>query len=154
MLRIEVKSVSETYALAAILADLACQGDVITLSGELGVGKSEFARAFIQATLRRKEVVPSPTFTLLQQYETPPYKISHFDLYRLEDPDELFEIGFEEALHEGVTLIEWPEKLGGYRLKNCLDIEIIADAKTEVRSFCLDPDISWKNRIKQLEIVS
>ncbi len=154
MLKIEVTNVGETCALAAILAEMAKKGDVITLSGDLGVGKSEFARAFIQAAVGRKEVVPSPTFTLLQQYEAPSYRISHFDLYRLAGPDEVIELGLEEALIDGVTLIEWPDRLGGHPLKNCLEIEILTSPESESRLFSIEPDETWQDRIKQLEIHS
>ena len=118
-------SEDETIKLATQLARLAKAGDTFALYGTLGMGKSVFARGFIQS-LTNAEEVPSPTFTLVQSYEAPNFEISHFDLYRLKSPDEIFELGMEEALYEGVCLIEWPEKMGGYLPKNCFSIQISA----------------------------
>ena len=151
MIKIKAHSLQETYALATILAEIAETGDVITLSGKLGSGKSEFARAFIQAAVDRKTVVPSPTFTILQEYEGEKYWISHFDLYRVDRLDEVIELGLEESLMNGVTLIEWPEKLGDYPLDNLLQITIVVDEETQERWFYLDPDESWQEHILSLE---
>ena len=118
-------SEDETIKLATQLARLAKAGDTFALYGTLGMGKSVFARGFIQS-LTKAEEVPSPTFTLVQSYEAPNFEIYHFDLYRLKSPDEIFELGMEEALYEGVCLIEWPEKMGGYLPKNCFSIQISA----------------------------
>ena len=85
----------EICKLAENLAYLSLIGDIITLSGDLGVGKTVFARAFIKS-LKYQGHVPSPTFTLLQTYETQPVPISHFDFYRLESPEEIFELGVED----------------------------------------------------------
>jgi tRNA threonylcarbamoyladenosine biosynthesis protein TsaE len=104
---------SATAGLAARLARRARQGDVIGLEGELGSGKTSFARAFIRALGSGTEEVPSPTFTLVEIYAfagKPP--VWHFDLYRLGAPEEAYELGIEEALAEGISLIEWPERLG------------------------------------------
>ena len=118
-------SEDETIKLATQLARLAKAGDTFALYGTLGMGKSVFARGFIQS-LTKAEEVPSPTFTLVQSYEAPNFEIYHFDLYRLKSPDEIFELGMEEALYEGVCLIEWKEKMGGYLPKNCFSIQISA----------------------------
>lgn len=87
-----------------------CQpGDTIFLEGDLGAGKTTFARAFIRARTKQTMEVVSPTFMLLQDYALPEgYHIWHFDLYRLEHEGELQELGLEDALKEGITLIEWP----------------------------------------------
>ena len=100
-----------TAALAARIAALARAGDVIALEGELGAGKTSFARAFIRAR-GSDEAVPSPTFTLVQVYEIGDVPIWHFDAYRLRDPDEAWELGIEDAFRDGISLIEWPERLG------------------------------------------
>ena len=78
---------------------------VVALHGDLGMGKSEIARTVIQTLRGVDTVVPSPTFTIVQNYDG----ISHFDLYRVEDADELVEVGLEHAMHNDITLIEWPE---------------------------------------------
>ena len=100
-----------TGALGARIAPLLASGDTVLLYGPLGMGKSTLARGLIRALTRPDEDVPSPTFTLVQFYETTP-PIAHFDLYRLNRPEEAFEIGLDEALDEGAALIEWPERLG------------------------------------------
>jgi tRNA threonylcarbamoyladenosine biosynthesis protein TsaE len=84
-------------ALAAVLRD----GEAICLEGPLGAGKSTLARALVQALTTADEDVPSPTFTIVQFYETAAFPLAHFDLYRLSSPDEAVEIGLDEALDEG-----------------------------------------------------
>jgi len=100
-----------TGALGARIAPLLAPGEAVLLYGPLGMGKSTLARGLIRALTRPDEDVPSPTFTLVQFYETTP-PIAHFDLYRLSRAEEAFEIGLDEALDEGAALIEWPERLG------------------------------------------
>ena len=104
---------SQTIELAQKLAKITKIGDVWALNGTLGVGKTVFARAFIQALSNATEV-PSPTFTLLQTYATPEFDIYHYDLYRLEKPADVFELDVEEAFYSGVSLVEWPEKMGRF----------------------------------------
>ena len=119
------RSESETIELAERITAIARKGDVFALYGTLGMGKSVFARAFIQK-LTSAEEVPSPTFTLVQNYTAPFFEIYHFDLYRLKSPDEVFELGFEEAVYDGVSLIEWPEKAGCWLPKDIFTIEIVS----------------------------
>lgn len=115
----------DTIALGQKLAKIAQKGDCFALFGTLGMGKSVLSRAFIQA-LTAAEEVPSPTFTLVQSYETPKFEIYHFDLYRLKSPEEIFELGMEEALYEGVCLIEWPERMGGYLPRKIFRVEFLS----------------------------
>src|SRR6478752_5136368 len=112
MVVIELPDEAATAALATRLARLVRRGDVIALKGELGAGKTSFARAFIRARTGHDEHVPSPTFTLMQVYELPDLSIWHFDGYRLRNPEEGWELGIEDAFRDGVSLIEWPERLG------------------------------------------
>ncbi|MEK9706580.1 MAG: tRNA (adenosine(37)-N6)-threonylcarbamoyltransferase complex ATPase subunit type 1 TsaE [Alphaproteobacteria bacterium] len=92
---------------AAVAAELV-HGDVVALFGDLGAGKTTFARGVLRA-LGHGGVVPSPTFTLVQHYEMPGISVAHFDLYRLGDVGELHELGLDDARHDGTVLIEWPE---------------------------------------------
>ncbi len=109
-LTLPLSSLAETQALAARLAAAVQPGDTLALSGDLGSGKTAFARAFIQALLGPEAEVPSPTFTLVQTYDAPGFPVWHFDLYRLKTPGDVYELGFEEAL-AGVSLIEWPDRI-------------------------------------------
>lgn len=106
-----VTTENETAIVAQQLAPLLKQGDIVLLNGTLGVGKTTFVRALIQYLLQSEIDVPSPTYTLLQMYDTPNFVIYHFDFYRLKTPEEAYEVGIEEAFSEGVSLIEWPDKI-------------------------------------------
>ena len=99
------KNLDETRQWAANFARTLQAPCVVALHGDLGMGKSEIARTIIQTLRGTDTVVPSPTFTIVQNYDG----ISHFDLYRIEDPSELTEIGLEHALQNDIALIEWPE---------------------------------------------
>lgn len=100
-----------TARLGAAIAPRLAVGEAVLLYGPLGMGKSTLARGLIRALTRPDEDVPSPTFTLVQFYDSAP-PVAHFDLYRLERPEEAAEIGLDEALDEGCAVIEWPERLG------------------------------------------
>lgn len=100
-----------TTALGARIAPLLARGEAVLLYGPLGMGKSTLARGLIRALTRPDEDVPSPTFTLVQFYESEP-PVAHFDLYRLTRAEEAAEIGLDEALDDGCVVIEWPERLG------------------------------------------
>ena len=100
-----------TTRLGAAIAPRLAPGETVLLYGPLGMGKSTLARGLIRAMTRPDEDVPSPTFTLVQFYESAP-PVAHFDLYRLTRSEEAAEIGLDEALDEGCAVIEWPERLG------------------------------------------
>ena len=102
-----------TERLGTMLAERLKPGDVVGLKGPLGSGKTTLARAILRAAAGDPAlIVPSPTFTLVEVYETPRGAYWHFDLYRLETPEQIYELGWEEALAEGIVLVEWPERLG------------------------------------------
>ena len=112
---LDLNDLSATHALAARLARLLRPGDAVLLEGPLGAGKSEFARAVLRAAAGDPTLeVPSPTFTLVQSYDLPAGAAHHFDLYRLDGPAGLDELGWDEAL-EGIVLVEWPDRLGRHR---------------------------------------
>ena len=133
-----------TDALGRALAPRLGRGEALCLAGPLGAGKSTLARALIRALTTPDEDVPSPTFTLVQFYEGRGLPLAHFDLYRLTDPDEAYEIGLDEALEDGAALIEWPQRLEGRLPPNRLDIEMALDgAGRRVR---LTPHGAWEGR--------
>jgi tRNA threonylcarbamoyladenosine biosynthesis protein TsaE len=116
-----------TEQLGATLALRLKPGDVVGLRGDLGAGKTTLARAIIRAAADDPElIVPSPTFTLVEIYETARGTFWHFDLYRLERPEQVFELGWEDALADGIVLIEWPERLGALLPKH-LDVTLELD---------------------------
>jgi tRNA threonylcarbamoyladenosine biosynthesis protein TsaE len=140
-----------TARLGATIAARLQAGDTICLSGPLGVGKSTLARALIRALTTPDEEVPSPSFTLVQFYEGLRLKIAHFDLYRLSNPDEAYEIGLDEALDEGAAVIEWPERLQGRLPASRLDVEIALIGGLEEgagRRVRLTPHGAWEGRMK------
>jgi len=118
---LELPDLNAVQRFAQVLAPLIQQGDVIELKGTIGVGKTTFARALIRA-LGGKEEVPSPTFTLVQTYHLDRLKVWHFDLFRLKHPIDVYELGIEEAMSEGLSLIEWPEKMAPYASQHRVEI--------------------------------
>jgi tRNA threonylcarbamoyladenosine biosynthesis protein TsaE len=150
MLTLDLPSIDDTARIARTLAPLLKNGDVIALFGDLGAGKTAFARFLIQA-LGVEDEVPSPTFTLVQTYDVAGRDFEavwHFDLYRIDDPDDLDELGMDEAFDTGVTLIEWPERMG-----NRLPTDRLSIALTLVedrRRMTLSGGPSWTGRLQQL----
>jgi tRNA threonylcarbamoyladenosine biosynthesis protein TsaE len=130
-----------TAALAARLAAIARPGDVLLLTGPLGAGKTSFARAFIRALTKDPAVaVPSPTFTLLQSYDTPTATIYHYDLWRLSGPAALEELGWDEA-QAGIVLVEWPDRLGPLTPPHALSINL--SLATMGREITLSGEQRW-----------
>lgn len=144
-IRHRLPTIDATRRLARWVAPLLAAGDVIGLSGALGVGKTTFVRAVI-AALGGAEEVPSPTFSLVQTYPLDDLTIWHFDLYRLNRPDEVIELGLDDALDQGVVLIEWPERLGEYLPAERLDIRFCA-VRDGARTATLTGHGSWVGRL-------
>lgn len=119
-LSIPLPSEHDTTRIATKFAGLIQPGDVLLLDGEIGAGKSAFARALIRAFAGAEIEVPSPTFTLVQTYTFDALTIWHCDLYRLSHSDEALELGLDEAFETDVSLIEWPDRLGDLAPKNAL----------------------------------
>jgi len=117
-----------TAMLARELAQRLGPGDLVTLSGDLGAGKTAFARALIRELSGEPSLeVPSPTFTLMQIYETPAFPIVHADLYRIGNPDELAELGWDEAAEGALVLVEWPDRAGHTLAVDRLDVALHID---------------------------
>jgi len=135
--------------LAAALARWARPGDVLALWGPLGVGKTAFARGFIHA-LGGVEEVPSPTFTLVQTYEFNGLSVYHFDLYRLERFTDAYELDIEDAFSEGVSLIEWPERLGPLLPAERLDVMLNFGGSVGARRARLIAHGAWAARLKEI----
>ena len=145
-------------ALAIGLASCFNAGDCILLSGELGMGKSAMARAFIRQVVGDDEIdVPSPTYTLVQTYPCIGWEwdaIWHFDLYRLENPAEIYELGIEQALDNGLSLIEWPERASGLLPSNALCLNFKAGDSEVCRTITIIGNEYWKDRLKPLEALA
>lgn len=147
MLRFELPDLAATEALAQRLSTRLIVSDVIALRGGLGVGKTTFSRALISNLMGETTDVPSPTYTLVQTYQAPAFPVFHFDLYRLEHPDDVFELGWEET-QDGLTLIEWPNRSGPHlpRWRLDLTIEIAGD----IRIATLEPHgEDWQTRLHE-----
>jgi tRNA threonylcarbamoyladenosine biosynthesis protein TsaE len=134
---------------AHILAAKLGTGDVVALSGDLGAGKTELARALIRDLLQDAETdVPSPTFTLVQTYETPNgLTIYHVDLYRLNGPDDCLELGLDDAFESGLSLIEWPDRLGSHLPQDHLAIQLV-ELDGGLRRADLTGHGSWAKRVR------
>jgi tRNA threonylcarbamoyladenosine biosynthesis protein TsaE len=153
---VALDGLAATESLAARIALLARVGDTIALEGPLGAGKTAFARGFIaalaQAEGRAEEEVPSPTFTLVQTYEFARFTVSHFDLYRIADAREARELGLDDALAEGVALIEWPDRLGALLPEDRLHVTLSMGEAPEARRARIEPRGSWRERAFDLRL--
>ena len=143
---------SATRALGRALAGPLRPGDLVALHGDLGSGKTSFARTFIRSLTRPDEDVPSPTFTLVQTYDAGDLVIAHADLYRLEGPDDVWELGLDDMIAEGIVLIEWPDRLGPARSMVSLDVAmaLVPDASPTVRAVTLRAAPDWHDRLVDL----
>jgi len=137
---VALPDLAATASLGAAIAGRLAPGDAVLLKGDLGSGKTTLARAIL-AALGVTENVPSPTFTLVQAYETPRLMVSHYDLYRLKRDSELEELGLEDALDQGAALIEWPERAEGRLPADALIARLDADQE---RRAVLEGPPRWK----------
>ena len=139
--------------LGARLGPLLRRADVVRLHGDLGAGKTTLARGLIRAMAPETEDVPSPTFSLVQIYDQPTPPLWHFDLYRLGRDDEIWELGFEDALEEAVSLVEWPQKAERMMppAALCLNISTHANGARQV-TFETEPAYSdlWREQLAPL----
>lgn len=149
-LTFEFKTEAETQRFGAQLAKALKSGDVVCFEGPLGAGKSTLARGLIQ-TLSGARDIPSPTFTLVETYEVQTGDIWHFDLYRLEKQSDVWELGFEDALESGISLIEWPDKIEGIIPADALRLSIEVQPEAERRLHLIAPD-RWMPALKQCGI--
>ncbi len=143
-----------TLRLGGNLAAILRPGDLIALTGGLGSGKTTLARAMILARLAafgRAEEVPSPSFTLVQTYETPDLLLTHVDLYRIEDEEELVELGLDDAVDEGVLIIEWPDKAPDaltrlHAMRLDIELTIVGEGRREAR--LASTEAGWASRLQ------
>ena len=154
VIRLEFSDLQATQRFGGLLARQLRAGDVIALSGALGAGKSVLARAIIQTVDAAQDDVPSPTFTLVQQYAladgTP---LWHLDLYRIEAPQEAMALGLDDAFIDAVCLIEWPDRLKKLLPKTSLSIHLNADDGADdsgVRFADVTAPPHWADRINDL----
>lgn len=134
-----------TERFGGAIARLLKTGDVVSLIGDLGAGKTTLTRGLVSALLNQATEVPSPTYTLVQTYDTPEFLLWHFDLYRVEDASELIELGWTETA-TGVAIVEWPDRAGGLMPAHRLDIhlETIGDHRKAI----LEPvGEDWQTRL-------
>ncbi len=135
-----------TERLAATLAGLARAGDAILLEGPLGAGKSALARAFLRAAAGDPGLeVPSPTFTLVQSYDTGLGPVHHYDLWRLDGPAALHELGWDDA-RDDIVVVEWPERLGELRPEDALSV-ILQPGDGDARQATIT---GWPDRIGRI----
>lgn len=137
---IELISETDTLALGARLASILRAGDVVLLSGGLGAGKTTLARGLIQSRLGDIDV-PSPTYTLVQAYDWGEVELWHCDLYRLDRPDDAYELGVMDAIGEEILLIEWADKLGGLCPEGALQIDLSFDGESRIATLT-----GWEGR--------
>lgn len=149
---LHLSSPDETCHLAAAIGEVLSPGDTILLNGPVGAGKSLFARAVIQSLQTEPEDVPSPTFTLVQLYETGHGEIWHSDLYRIRSADEIEELGLFDAFETAICLIEWPDRLGEMAPQDALCLEFRTDEfDLESRHLTLTwSDQKWHARLRKL----
>ncbi|MBK0326011.1 tRNA (adenosine(37)-N6)-threonylcarbamoyltransferase complex ATPase subunit type 1 TsaE [Rhodobacteraceae bacterium F11138] len=152
-LMLTLTSPEETAKLAVSLAAHLGPGDCILLNGPVGAGKSHFARNLIRSLLLQDEDIPSPTFTLVQTYETRAGELWHADLYRLGTVDEIEELGLTDAFETAICLVEWPDTLGSLTPESALGLQFSPDSHAEeTRHLELTwRDPKWYSKLEMLQ---
>ncbi|KAB7614621.1 tRNA (adenosine(37)-N6)-threonylcarbamoyltransferase complex ATPase subunit type 1 TsaE [Amylibacter sp. SFDW26] len=144
----------DTADIATALAANIINGDVVLLYGEVGVGKTDLTRKIIQTAMQKSgqvEDVPSPTFTLVQTYEMGTVEYVHADLYRLSHPDEVFELGLDNAFETAACFVEWPDRLGSLAPEHALSVQIgiVGEGK---RSIVFSwQDAKWNHKLADVK---
>jgi len=147
----DLGSEAATAAVAARVAPRLVAGDTLLLSGPIGAGKTHFARSLIRTRLRaagRDEDIPSPTFTLVQTYTDGAVEIWHADLYRLSHPDEVIELGLDDAFRSAIVLVEWPDRLAADAPHGALHLDFRPGPNEQARRLAISSeDPSWHRRL-------
>jgi len=148
-----VVNADETANLAAQIATRLTPGDVILLTGDVGAGKTHFARSLIQSVLDAPEDIPSPTFTLVQTYDTKIGDVWHADLYRLTSVFEIEELGLIDAFDTAICLVEWPDRLGPLTPANALHIAMHPGESDDARHLTMRwQDPVWADKLGALQV--
>ncbi len=145
-------SLEKMQHIAETLASLVRRGDCIALEGDLGAGKTTFARFFIRALVPELREIISPTFMLVQTYtlpDVPTTTLYHADLYRLEEEGEMEELGLEEAWQEGICLIEWPQNGASYLPEEMLSLHFTLEKRPNTRMLMVKGSAGWQPRIHE-----
>ncbi|MBO9476174.1 tRNA (adenosine(37)-N6)-threonylcarbamoyltransferase complex ATPase subunit type 1 TsaE [Shimia sp. R11_0] len=147
----DLTSPEDTANLARKIGAVLKAGDVITLEGPIGAGKTHFARSLIQSLLTVPEDVPSPTFTLVQVYDGQDCEIWHADLYRLNAPDEVVELGLTDAFEDAICLVEWPDRLADLSPQNALALSLsLQEAEGARAATFTATDARWADLFESL----
>ena len=149
-----LKNEAATEALAARAAALVQAGDVLRLVGELGAGKSTFARAFIRAMGTASTHIPSPTYTLMQLYDDTRLPVAHLDCYRLDDPAELDYMGLEDLRQSGIIIAEWPPEELHHQRADAGTLTLALTPEGDARHVTLTGTGTWEDRLPALEVLA
>lgn len=144
----DFSSPEETARFAVGLGRVLAPGDTLLLNGPVGAGKTHFARSLIQSILTAPEDVPSPTFTLVQSYDTDKGPLWHADLYRIGSVHEVEELGLGDAFDTAICLVEWPDRLGDLAPENALTLTFSDGATDAARRLDITwTDVKWTRRL-------
>ncbi len=146
IISIDLPDEKAAAAFGAKMAPLLQTSDIVCLEGPLGAGKTTLARGLIRKFCGVSEA-PSPTFTLVETYENVIGALWHFDLYRLEKPADVWELGLEEALNDGICLIEWPDRINAILPDTALQLSLSIDSAT-ARTLTISAPKSWRQRLR------